>query len=111
MCSARIRDGPPDLCLRSFFTAAAISSSVGTESSISANSTVTGMFSPGDGTWLYSSVRSAVIRSSVARAGGGPRFAAAWYHPFILHHASLAFGGSSPSSDSTAVPASSTRRL
>ena len=43
-----------------------IAAAVGTESSIIAGSTFTRMFSPGDGTWLYSSVRSAVIRSSVA---------------------------------------------
>ena len=75
MCSARILDGPPDLLRRSFLTAASISSSVGTESSMFVGSTVTGIFSPVDGTWPYSSVRSAVIRSSVARAGGGPLFA------------------------------------
>ena len=67
--------------------------------------------SPGDGTWLYSSTRSAVIRSSVARAGGGPLFSAALYHPFIRRHASFAFGGSSPSSASTSFPASSTLRF
>ena len=74
-------------------------------------STVTGMFSPRGGTRRYSSVCSAVIRSSVARAGGGPLFAAALYHPFIRRHASLAFGRSSFSKVSTAVPASYTRRL
>ena len=102
---------PPDLLRCSFLTAASISSSVGTESSMCVGSTVTGMFSPGDGTRLFSSVRSAVIRSSVAQAGGGPLFAAALYHPFIRRHASLAFGGSSFSNASTANPASSTCRL
>ena len=102
---------PPNLSCRSFLTAASILSSVGTELSMRVVPTVTGMFSPGDGTRLYSSVLSAVIRSSVARAGGGPLFAAAWYHPFIRRHASLAFRGSSFSNDSTADPASSTRRL
>ena len=49
---------------------------------------------------------------SIAKeAGGGPLFAAAWYHPFIRRHASFAIEGSSPSKASTAFPASSTRRL
>ena len=95
MFSAQIPDGPPDLFRRSFFTASSTSSSVGTESSMLVGSKFTGIFSPGGGTRRYSSVFSAVIRSSVARAGGGPLFAAALYHPFIRRHAPLAFGGSS----------------
>ena len=49
-CSARIPEGPLDLFLRIFLTASSISSSVGTESSTFTGRTVTGMFSPGDGT-------------------------------------------------------------
>ena len=47
---ARIPDAPPNLFLLSFFTASSILSSIGTESSTSAGVTVTGMFSPGNGT-------------------------------------------------------------
>ena len=74
-------------------------------------STCIGMPSPGDGTRRYSSVWSAVIRLSVARAGGGPLVTAALYYPFIRRHAPLASCGSSLSSPSIAVPASSNRRF
>ena len=110
-CSARILDGPPNRFLCSVFTASAISSFVGTESSISDGVTVTGILSPGGGTLLYSSTRSAVIRSSIVQAGGRALFTAALYHPFICRHASFAFGGSPPSSSSTSFPASSTLRF
>ena len=49
-CSARIPDAPPDLFHHSLFTAYSSSSSVGTKSSTFTGITVTGMFSPGDGT-------------------------------------------------------------
>ena len=51
-CSARIPKVPPDLFLLSFFTTSAISSSIGTELSTFSGVTVTGMFSPGYGTYL-----------------------------------------------------------
>ena len=71
----------------------------------------TGMFSPGGGTYLYSATLSAVIRSSIAQAGGGARSTAALYHPWILCQASWIRGGSTPISASTSAPASSARRL
>ena len=49
-CLAHIPDVPTDLLLRSFLTASSISSSVGTKSSTFTGITVTGIFSPGDGT-------------------------------------------------------------
>ena len=69
------------------------------------------MFSPGGGTYLYSATLSAVIRSSVAQAGGGARSRAALYHPWILCQASWMRGGSAPTSASTSAPASSDFRL
>ena len=107
-CLSRIPDGPPDLFRCSFLTAYSISSSVDTESSTSTGFTATGMFSPRDGTYLYRSARSAVIRSSYARAGGGARLTAALYHPLSRLQASFGFDGSAPSNVSTSSPAIST---
>ena len=63
------------------------------------------MFAPRDGTYLYSSTRSAVIRSTVAQAGSGARLTAALYHHFNRYHTSRGIGGSAPSSCSTSAPA------
>ena len=51
------------------------------------------IFSPGGGTWAYSSAHFAVRVSRDTRSGGGGLLAASLYHPHIWTHAFLKRGG------------------
>ena len=105
--------------MRRCLTAHSIYPSSGTKSSTSNGSTSTGMLSPRGGTPLCSATLSAVIRSSVTRAGGGAQLTAALYlliipqqyHPWRRCQASWMRGGSAPTSASTSAPASSALRF
>ena len=65
MCSARIRDGPPERLLRRRLTSHSIYPSSSTKSLTLNGSIATGMLSPRGGTRLYSATLSAVICLSV----------------------------------------------
>ena len=90
--SARILDGPLARLFCRHFNAHSTSPSVGTPSSTTNDSMVTGMVSPGGGTRLYSLARSAVTRLSVARAGGGARLSCVLYS-FIENYACIEYIG------------------
>ena len=76
-CSAFIPEGPQKRFVLNLQTPHYILSYLGPESSTWKGSTDMGIFSPGDGTWQYSMMRSAMNRLRFTQAGGGSWLAAA----------------------------------